>query len=177
MFCFILAHKRKVNCFLTEGADESQRHLLIAVYGYMDSLIKEVWVVMLYYGGTEKLIENFIDFDSESYYNMLWAGIFMPKGSIMNYTLNDGKGDVIILRRSVKIIMGESISRTAGNVYNKEDKDTWLVLPKKKEYTSFVNVSKLTISQQEEDIDPEDIDFPALISKIRRLDPQITDHE
>ena len=45
--------------------------------------------------------------------------------------------------------MGESISRTAGNVYNKEDKDTWLVLPKKKEYTSFVNVSKLTISQQE----------------------------
>lgn len=73
--------------------------------------------------------------------------------------------------------MGESISRTAGNVYNKEYKDTWLVLPKKKEYTSFVNVSKLTISQQEEDIDPEDIDFPALISKIRRLDPQITDHE
>lgn len=42
----------------------------------------------------------------------------------------------------------------------------YLVLPKKKEYTSFVNVSELTISQQEEDIDLDDVDFPTLISKV-----------
>ncbi len=51
MFCFILAYKRNVSCFLTGGADESQGHLIMAVYGYMDPLLKEVWVVMLYYGG------------------------------------------------------------------------------------------------------------------------------
>ena len=49
--------------------------------------------------GRERMKKNFLDFDPESYYNMLRAGIFMQKGSIIKYTLNDGKGDVIILRR------------------------------------------------------------------------------
>ncbi len=49
--------------------------------------------------GRERMKKIFLDFDPESYYNMLWTGIFMPKGSIIKYTLNDGKGDVIILRR------------------------------------------------------------------------------
>lgn len=40
-----------------------------------------------------------------------------------------------------------------------------------------VNVSDLTISRQEEDITPDEINFPALVSKIRKLKPQITDHE
>lgn len=63
--------------------------------------------------------------------------------------------------------MGEQISRTAGNVYDREDKDTWMILPKKKRYTSFVDVTKLTISRQEEDINPEEIDFEVLVKKIR----------
>lgn len=40
-----------------------------------------------------------LDFDFGSYYNLMWTGIFVSKGSIMKYTLNDGKGDVKDLRR------------------------------------------------------------------------------
>lgn len=69
--------------------------------------------------------------------------------------------------------MGEIISRTAGNVYNKLDKDLWLVMPRKKEPYSFFDPFKYTVAQDEEDINLEDIDFKKLIEKIRKMKVKI----
>lgn len=44
--------------------------------------------------------------------------------------------------------VGNNISRTSGNVYNKIDKDSWLMYPKLEDVprTSFIEVSKLALS-------------------------------
>lgn len=69
--------------------------------------------------------------------------------------------------------MEERISRTAGNVYEKADKDTWKVFPKKKKFTSFVDVMELIISDEDEGIDfenLEDVNVEELINEIQTME-------
>lgn len=66
-------------------------------------------------------------------------------------------------------IMEERIPRTAGNVYEKADKDTWMLFPREKKFTSFVDVMELTISDKEEDSDFEGIDIHDVINNVQTL--------
>lgn len=66
--------------------------------------------------------------------------------------------------------MEERIPRTAGNVYEKADKDIWMLFPREKKYTSFVDVMDLIISDKEEDLDFEDLDIQDVIKNIQTLD-------
>lgn len=66
--------------------------------------------------------------------------------------------------------MEERISRTAGNMYEKIDKDTWMVFPtyEEKRYTSFVDASKITISEKNVNLD--DIDMQVVLDYIMQMD-------
>ena len=66
--------------------------------------------------------------------------------------------------------MEERISRTAGNVYEKADKDTWMLFPREKKYTSFVDLMELTISDEDDDLDFENIDIHDVIKNIQTID-------
>lgn len=63
--------------------------------------------------------------------------------------------------------MKELIPRTSGNVYEKADKATWMVFPKEKKSTSFVDIMELTISDNEEEPDFEGIDIRDVINNIQ----------
>ena len=63
----------------------------------------------------------------------------------------------------------ERISRTAKNVYEKFDKATWQILPRKTEKYAMVDVMNLTISDEEEDPYLDDIDINDVINNIENL--------
>ena len=65
--------------------------------------------------------------------------------------------------------MEERIPRTAGNVYEKWDKDVWQVIPKTKRYTTFIDFENLTISETREDEGIEDISIKEVIHNIRTM--------
>lgn len=64
--------------------------------------------------------------------------------------------------------MEERISRTAGNVYEKWDKDVWQVIsnPKNKRYTTFIDFEELILSEKRDDVD---IDIETVIENIRTI--------
>lgn len=66
--------------------------------------------------------------------------------------------------------MRESISRTAGNIYEKADKDTWMIFPKEKKFTSFLDIMDLTISSKEEPSDFDGLDIHKVIEEIKNTD-------
>lgn len=70
--------------------------------------------------------------------------------------------------------MKERIPRTSGNVYEKADKATWMVFPKEKKTTSFVDIMELTISDNEEDIDVEGIDIADAIHNIQMFNEEFS---
>lgn len=63
--------------------------------------------------------------------------------------------------------MEERISRTAWNVYEKQDRTARLLFPKKV-YTSFVDVTKLIISDEEEDSEIGDVPAETIIENIKK---------
>lgn len=65
--------------------------------------------------------------------------------------------------------MKERISRTAGNVYEKADKKIWMMFPKEKKYTSFVDATELIISEKQEDSDFDGISISDVIEHVRKV--------
>lgn len=88
------------------------------------------------------------------YFQSIWNIINVPR---------KGRSEVVM---SLGENMGEGISRTAGNVYEKADKDTWMIFPKEKKYTSFLDVMDLTILSEEEDSNFEGLDIHQVIEEI-----------